>query len=273
MFESVIWLTGMPRSGTNWFGQILASHPEVRLKLCPLFAYEFKNALNERSTAEEWRVLLRQVYVTRGEYLDQEYLRREGLVPDFKERSENPGVLAIKSTRQHHLTEGLIEKCPEIKWIGLIRNPAAAIHSWLTNPYEFPKGANPATEWRTGQCRKNGVGEFWGFDDWKRVSALFIELEKRHPDRFRVGRYESFVQSAEASTRALFDWLGLDHAGQTLDFVRASQKTHAGHPRAVFKSPANAERWRAQLEPAIVAAIESELAGTPLARFLEPVAA
>jgi hypothetical protein len=273
MFESVVWLTGMPRSGTNWFGQIFASHPEVRYKLCPLYSYEFKNALNEKSTAAEWRDLLRRVYLTKSEYLDQEYVRREGLVPEFKDRSANPRALAIKSIRQHHLTEGLLEKCPEIKWIGIVRNPAAAVHSWLTNPLEFPAGADPLAEWRTGRCRKDGVGEFWGFDDWKKVAALFMDLARRYPDRFRYIRYELLVRSPEARILELFDWVGLDHAAQTIDFLRASQAKHMSHPRAVFKSPAVAERWRRELDPGIVATIEDELAGTPLERFLEPATA
>ncbi len=152
MFKNVVWITGMPRSGTNWLSQIFASHPDVRLKLCPLFSYEFKNALDEKSSALMWRTLLKNVYHTESEYLDQEYLRREGHVPTFEQKNERPSMLVIKSTRFHNLTPGLLKKCPEIKWVGIVRNPCASIYSWISNPLEFPNSADPYTDWRT-DCR------------------------------------------------------------------------------------------------------------------------
>jgi len=160
LFDRIVWLTGMPRSGTNWVSQIMASHPDIRMKFCPLFSYEFKNLLDENSSAEEGRDLFRKVYETKGNFLDQEHLRQDGNVPSFRERRKNPRVLAIKSNRFHHLTPGIIQKCPEILWIGLVRNPCAAIHSWLSNPLEFPSGADPTSEWRSGSCRKQQTSEF-----------------------------------------------------------------------------------------------------------------
>ena len=68
--EHIVWISGMPRSGTTWLSQIFASSPDVRLKFCPLFSYEFKNALTEQSTAEDWRELFAAVYTKKSEYLD-----------------------------------------------------------------------------------------------------------------------------------------------------------------------------------------------------------
>ena len=42
----IVWISGMPRSGTTWLSQIFAASPAVRMKACPLFSYEFKNILN-----------------------------------------------------------------------------------------------------------------------------------------------------------------------------------------------------------------------------------
>jgi hypothetical protein len=270
MFKDIVWITGMPRSGTNWLSQIFASHPNVCLKYCPLFSYEFKNALDENSSAKEWRELLKQVYYKKSDYLDQEYLRRDGYVPTFGQRNETPSVLVIKSTRFHNLTPGLMEKCPEIKWVAIVRNPCASIYSWLTNPLEFPAGADPRTEWRTGKCRKSGPGEFWGFEDWKAVSSMFFELGRTYPARFRIIRYESLVHSARKQTCSLFSWLGLNFPEQTVAFLRASQTKHVNHQRSVFKVPSSTEPWRHKLDPEIRHAIEAELESSLLARFLEP---
>lgn len=268
MFEKVLWLTGMPRSGTNWLSQIIFSHPDVRLKFCPLFSYEFKNALDENSEADEWWDLFKKVYKTKSEFLDQEYLRREGYIPKYSRRNQNPSVLAIKSTRFHNLTQDLLEKCPEIMWVAIVRNPNACIHSWLSNRLEFPVDANPLTEWRSGACRKNGPGEFWGFEDWKSVTSMFLELESKYPIRFRILRYETLVQSAQKQTQLLFDWLGFDFPQQTADFLNASQNIQNDHTRSVFKLPTTADRWQFELDTRISNQIMAELKDTPLEVFL-----
>lgn len=259
----------MPRSGTNWLSQIIFSHPDVRLKFCPLFSYEFKNALDEDSKAGEWRDLFKKVYDTKSEYMDQEYLRREGHVPSFSIRNNNPSILAIKSTRFHNLTQGLIEKCPEIMWVVIVRNPYACIYSWLSNNLEFPADADPLIEWRNGSCRKNSPGEFWGFEDWKSVTSMFLELESKYPERFRILRYESLVKSVLKETQLLFSWLGLDFAKQTKDFLIASQNTHSNHKRSVYKSSQSINSWQRDLSPVIKGEIDEKLKNSPLRRFTE----
>jgi len=216
----------------------------------------------------EWDEFFRKVYVTESEYLDQEYLRKKGYVPKFENKNESPSVLAIKSTRFHNLTEGLIDKCPQMKWVALVRNPCAAINSWLSNPLEFPDGADPQVEWRTGKCRKNDLGEFWGFDDWIKVTSLHIKLANQYPERFRLAKYESYVSQLQKEVNELYKWLGLELHKQTLDFIKKSQNTHVEHERAVYKSPVKTQRWRHELDPEIVNAIESELSGTELEQFL-----
>lgn len=266
--NKVIWIAGMPRSGTNWIGQIFASHPSVRYKLCPLFSYDFKNALNEHSNAAEWAALLQGTYDTRSEYLDQEYLRRDTLVPRFAEREDAPPVLAIKSTRYHHLLPRLLELVPGAQVVGIVRDPRAAIHSWLTNPLEFPADADPAVEWRSGRCRKTAVGEYWGFDDWKQVTTLYLDLARCYPERFHLVHYERWVENPLDKVGRTFAALGLDLHPQTANFLHESQSDHKDHPRAVFKHPSVASRWMKTLDPAIGEAIVAELEGTPLAAFL-----
>jgi hypothetical protein len=266
--NKITWIAGMPRSGTNWIGQIFASHPSVRYKLCPLFSYDFKNALNEDSTASEWLGLLQSTYDTRSEYLDQEYLRRETLVPQFALRDPQPEMLAIKSTRFHHLLPRLLKHVPHAHVIGIVRDPRATIHSWLSNPLEFPSGADPSSDWRTGQCRKTDVGEYWGFDDWKKVTLLYLELARRYPGRFHLVRYESWVADPLPNVQDTFSAVGLALHPQTEAFLCNSRSAHQEHPRAVFKHPSVASRWVGELSPSIAAAIKSDLHGTTLASFL-----
>jgi len=270
MFKRVAHVTGMPRSGTSWLAQMLAAHPDIRLKLAPLFSHEFKERLDARATAAEWRAFLAAVYTTPSDYMDQAFLRRAGAVPSFVHRNECPSVLAIKSTRHHHLTRHLLDVCPEILWFAIVRHPCAAIHSWLANPHEFPASADPLAEWRSGGCRKNHPAEFWGFDDWMMVTALFVDLSRQYPDRFILIRYESLIAAAESWIQGLLTSLDLDLHPQVTGFIRESQSRHSEDHRSVFKSPAHVDRWRHELNPRIRHDIEARVAASSLACFLDP---
>ena len=265
----VAWISGMPRSGTTWLSQILASSPDVRLKFCPLFSYEFKNALNENSSADDWSKLFREVYHTNSDYLDQNYLRNQGLVPTFLDKNENPHNLILKSTRFHNLIPNILRLDDQIRFVHIVRHPCATIHSWLTNRNEFPQHANPMEEWRSGVCRKTGPGEFWGFDDWKKVTAQALQLEKLYPERFKVLRYEDLVEETRKSTKNLFDYFDITYKKQTDDFIGLSRSRHDKNKRSVFKKSEINMDWVTMLHPSIVSACIEELRGTMLEQFLE----
>lgn len=269
MPKTIIWLSGMPRSGTNWASQIFASSPQIRAKFCPLYSYEFKNELDENSTPEDWEAFFPRVYDTQSDYMDQEYLRRDGHVPDFKEKEDQPPILFIKSIRFHNLIEGILRKHSGIRFVGMVRDPRAAIHSWLSNPLEFPKDADPVKEWRTGACRKTGAGEFWGFDDWKFVAGLYLKLQKEWPERFFLIRYENLVANPVDRTRELFQHLDIPFHDQTQSFLTECHQHHSDHKRSVFKKPDAINTWKNCLAPDIIKTIEGEINGTPLAQFFE----
>lgn len=266
--KTVVWLSGMPRSGTTWLSQIFASSLDVRLKFCPLFSYEFKNLLDETSSAEDWMKLFHDVYHRKSEYLDQDYLRKKGLVPDFPLKQSVPSHLVIKSTRFHNLIPGLLDMHDTLRVVHLVRDPRGAIHSWLSNPYEFPVDADPQAEWRTGACRSIGPGEFWGFDAWKHVNLQALRLQERYHKRFRIWSYENLMADPACCVGEMFDFCDLKVCKQTVQFLQESQSKHVSNKRSVFKKPANVASWKGKLDAAIVEACTREVAGTPLAQFL-----
>lgn len=266
--EHVIWLSGMPRSGSTWLSQIFASSPEVCLKFCPLFSYEFKNKLDETATGNEWQQLFHDTYHQPSEYLDQEYLRKKGLVPTFELRDTDPRNLVIKSTRFHNLIPSILSLHSSIQFVHLVRDPRASIHSWLTNPYEFPKGADPISEWRTGACRKTGPGEYWGFEDWKFVNSQALELQAQYPNRFRIVQYEDLTADLKLGVQRVFDFCGLPYHHQTETFLTASRSTHFENKRSVFKKPMSQQGWTGKLDHGVAEACLREIQNTQLERFL-----
>ena len=263
----IAWISGMPRSGTTWLSQIFASSPDVRLKSCPLFSYEFKNALDESSSAEQWDKLFSALYQTNSEFLDQGHLRKHGLVPSFEEKNEYPGHLIIKSNRFHNLIPHILKLNDQVLFVHIVRHPCATIYSWLSNPREFPAHANQSEEWRTGNCRKKGPGEFWGFDDWKQVTTQALRLSEQFPDRHKIIRYEDLVKNTERHASALFQFLQIPYGKQTQAFIELSHSRHDDHKHSVFKDPELKSKWEEKLESSIISECMSEIKGTELEQF------
>jgi hypothetical protein len=258
----------MPRSGTNWLSQIFASSPDVRLKFCPLFSYEFKNKLDETSTAEDWKIFFRDVFHRKSEYLDQNYLRNKGLIPKFTHNNCSPSHLVIKTTRFHNLIPSILDLHKAVLFIHIIRDPRAVIHSWLTNPFEFPSDADPLTEWRSGACRTNGQGEFWGFDAWKSVNMQAIEMQKHYPKRFSVWSYENLTEDTAKIVGKMFAFCGLKVGHRTYEFLKESQSRHISNKKSVYKKSANLRSWKGKLNTHIAESCREEITDTPLAKFL-----
>lgn len=264
----IVWLNGMPRSGTSWLGQIFDSHPDVRFRLAPIFSYEFKNVVDVNSNRNEWLRFFLEVYYSENSFMTQKDKRLEGIYPIFKNKLKNPSFLVIKHTRYHNLTKRILELIPEIKFIHIIRNPCATINSWLKATGEFPSNANPLVEWKTGSCRKSGPEEFWGFDDWKRVTSLYLNLQKHKPQKVFCVKYEDLVEEPVKYTQKMFRFVDLKMNQQTMAFLKDCHKNHQDNQYAVFKSKDVKDRWKEELDFNIVRQIRAELRGTQLEQFI-----
>ncbi|MCZ7574942.1 MAG: sulfotransferase [Ardenticatenaceae bacterium] len=269
MYRKIIAVVGMPRSGTSWLSQILDSSPQVRFRLSPFFSYEFKNAVNQSSSKEDYERVFQGAYQSSNNFMNQTDRRMSGHYPTFQQKENQPEFLAIKMTRFHNLLSRILDLFDDLKMVAIVRHPCGAIHSWLTHPREFPREADPLQEWRTGKCRKTAPEEFWGFEDWKKVTRLHLQLERDLPDKFRIMRYEDLVANSVRETVHLFAFLGLVYTAQTDHFLKLSQQQHCDDPYAVYKLPYVKNRWKEELDPRIRKEILAEIQHTDLARFLE----
>lgn len=269
MYDRIAAITGMPRSGTSWIGQIVDSSPNVRYKMSPLFSYEFKNQIREQATREDWEKVLRGAYDSEDDFMNQTTRRQAGEYPTFGDKQGKPELLVIKYNRFQNLTEEMLDLLPEMKLLAVVRHPCGAMHSWLTAPKEFPPDADPLQHWRSGKAKKSGYGDFFGFEDWCWVTRLHVRLAEERPEQLRLVRYEDFVVDAELETKALFDWIRLEYTEQTAAFLRQSQSSSVSGDYSVFRPPAVKDRWESELQPEIREAILSELEGTDLSRFLQ----
>lgn len=268
MIKKIIGIFGMPRSGTSWVSQLLDSSPDVKFRMEPIFAYAFKNEVNEHSTRAEFDRFFTKIFRSDDdEFMNQSKNRALGLYPTFK-KSKQPQTLVIKTTRFHQIVPTLLKlyDVEKLRIVIVVRHPCGAINSWLKHPNEFPNGADPQLEWRTGNCRKSALGEFWGFDDWKAVTKTYLNLERQHAN-LRIFPYEQLVKNLKVETKNLFEFADLENSEQTQLFIRNCQKTEIADSYAVFKHPDVTEAWKTELDGSIAQTIISELEGTDLERF------
>lgn len=241
-----ILITGMPRSGTSYVGQLFDSHPRTIFRMEPLFAYRFKNMLNNGSTCTEVKALWNSLVDVEDDFMDQRDKRLAGSYPTFSKKK--PSTLVVKTTRHHELLEKYLTCLPEITVFAVIRHPCGAINSWLKSPKEFrEKGCKTERDWRTGGCRKSGVGEYWGFNDWIEITKKFIRLESQYKN-FHILRYEDLVNETDQRLKAAFSLADLDYPTQTQEFIKKSHQEHVNDPYSVFKSPDVAYQWKNELQ-------------------------
>jgi hypothetical protein len=268
MFQNIVTIAGVARSGTTWLGEILNSSPVVAYRFQPLFSYAFKDRVGINSTREEYEAFLRELYVSDDPFLLQTDKRKSGVLPNFP-KNDSLEFLVMKKARYHYLHIRFLNYFPNLKLLAIVRNPCAVLASWMSNPKEFPIGSDPWQEWRLGDCKNQCKAEnFFGFYKWREATNIFIDLQTMFPDRVRLVRYEDLVEDPTNISESLFRFVGLPFSDQTKRFLDESSKRHTDNPYAVYKNKDVKDNWKHKLDPRIVKDIEQELMGTNLEAYL-----
>jgi hypothetical protein len=268
--DKIVAIHGAPRSGTSWLGQIFNSSEHVAFRYQPLFSYAFKGRLTARSKTEEIARFFDDLLAT-----DDEFVMQRGAASlagyELAFRKSEITHLTFKEVRYHEIIENLLVQEPKALGIGIVRDPRSVIRSWLHAPREFRSDWDPRIEWRTGALKNAGQPENWyGYERWKELASLFERLAAHFPERFEIVRYESLCANPESTVAHLFDKCHLRLTEQVLKFVEESRSRDDGSPYGVFRnaSQEQAEHVR-DLDPLIKLAIEQDLCGTSLARYLD----
>ncbi len=261
---------GAPRSGTSWLGQMFNSHPAIKYCYQPFFSHAFRGRADISSGTAALRALFSEMLVSNDAFVNQSGAARlSRRLPLFSK--EPPVHLVYKEVRFHDLLPSFLEALPEFKGIGVVRDPRFALASWFKAPREFDPAWSRMAEWRDASRKNRGLHENWyGFTRWRALASLFLEMQEVHPHRFKLIRYEWLVADPGAVMRELLAFCNLGMHGQTLEFIRESCSVGDDDPYGVYRSghAGTLHASRHGLEPEIAEAIERELAGTPLERFM-----
>lgn len=267
-YKNLTWIMGMPRSGTSWISQLFDSVPSVSFKLSPLFSYAYKNAINSESSKTEFSDFFDSILNSSDDFMNQTYRRTSGEYPTFDKKTNNAN-LVIKDTRYHNIILTLLKHFPDIKIVYIVRNPMAAIHSWITNPNEFPVTDDPLVYWKNGKNRKTSEEEFWGFDDWCKVTKMYLDLKTKYANNIYIIKYEDLVHNTEKYTKELFAFSNLEYTEQTKRFIDECHTHNNSNVYSVYKDPIQVlNNWKNSLPNIIKVTIQNELKNTELYNYI-----
>jgi len=270
MYEKIINIHGVPRSGTSWLGSIINSSPNVRYKYQPLYQRPIKGMISHQSTKQALKDYFDIIYYFTDKEISLSNEIEKGLAPEFITKMKSPKFLVSKHVRHHYLIPHLLMNADNIKIVGIIRNPCGVLNSWRACPpptyypeWDFLK------EWRFAPSKNQFRPEwYYGFHRWKEVTKLFIEMKNEHPTKFYLIRYENMVVDLFSEVSNLFDFCGLELTDQTRDFCNLSQTQTVPDPHSVYKGKKEIDDWKEELDKTIIQRIYYELKDTEFEQFL-----
>ena len=265
-----IAIHSVPRSGSTWLGELFNSHPKVSYSYQPLFSYAFKERLSLHSNSEDIDVFFNDLANVKDDFVNQVKARNTGKLPVFNNK-EKTEVVVYKEVRYHHLIEHLLDTSKDLKLIGLVRNPLAVINSWLNAPKEFRKdlGWQIDEEWQFAPKKnQNKIEEFNGYEKWKEVASLFLNLKAKYPNQFKLVKYNDLLCDTESVVKDLFVFSNLEMTKSTLDFIKQSKQKEVDDAYSVFKTRQIDDKWKTQLKAEIIDYINNDLKGTELETYL-----
>lgn len=264
-----IAIHSVPRSGSTWLGNIFNSHPGVVFKYQPLFSYAFKDYLTEDSDNKTINSFFKKIANTKDGFMDQGDEKSRGIIPKFI-KNGYPSHICYKEVRYHNILENMLQRSHDIKFIFLIRNPLAVLYSWKNAPKEFraEKGWDFNEEWQYAPSKNLDLPEEYnGFEKWKEASYLFLDLQKRFPDKVLILEYDALLNEMELKIREAFNFVNLEYDLQTVNFLKESISKNIDDSYSVFKIRESDTDWK-NLPEQIIDYVHNDLKGTSLEKYL-----
>ncbi len=300
----MIFLVGAPRSGTTWLGKIFDSHPDVLYRHEPDKELPSAASLDEAaalllvqswasdrtirtagkppSFPKSWRTTAGNLVHPLLAGLIRGASPWGGpTIPDMGDIGK--ANIVIKSV---HWSEGIhlgTRDVPTNRTILIVRDACGHVWSMMRgmrqNRFELRNGgALPINAIAAMACAERYGVTSRQFDDLPDVAryawgwVAFNESALTSLDglaNFKVLRYEDLCEQPEAVARDLFAFAGLGWHAQTENFLNRS--THYEGPSryyGVFQdTQAVAHRWRTEMDPADISAVEEIVALSPASRW------
>lgn len=201
--SEVIFVVGLPRSGTTLIEQVLAAHPEVE----GASELPYLNRVIGEESAR--RKLAFPQWVPTASASDWARLGRRYLQASARWRKQHPRS-TDKLPANWLLAGAVMAMLPGARIVGMKRDPLETC--WSCYKQLFAPGlVGFAYDFES-------LASYWR--DYDRLSRFWAELE---PERFRIQSYEAFVADPDAQVRELLQFCGLPFDESCLRFNEAQR--------------------------------------------------
>ncbi|MGA9335281.1 MAG: sulfotransferase, partial [Rudaea sp.] len=201
--SEVIFIVGLPRSGSTLTEQILAAHPEVEgaSELPDLNAVLQEESNRRRAPLGQW---LKEANESDWKRLGETYLVRTARWREKRPRFTD------KLPENWELAEAALAMLPGSHWIDCRRDPVETC--WSCFKQLFAPGR---------------VIWSYSFDElaiyWQECRRHMDYLSRRYPGSVRTQYYEALLEDAEGQTRELLGFCGLEFSPACLRFYDAAR--------------------------------------------------
>jgi hypothetical protein len=241
-----IGLFSVPRSGSSWLGEIINSSPNVTYKFQPNFAYSFERELEVDSSTEEIDMFFSCLLKCNDQFVNGK-ISISGEQRDLCFEKDNQTTLLFKETHFLNIIKNLLNKS-NTKIIGLVRSPFAVLNSWISTPNEFNPSWSIEDEWMTALKKNdNKKSHYFGYCKWKQACCMFLDFQKKYPNKFYLLRYENLIKNTTLEVKDLFDFCGLVFTNQTQIFLEKVTLQENKDAYSVFKNKKNDTVWQKKL--------------------------
>lgn len=225
MSEGPIYIAGLERSGTSLIYALLASHPNIAMFRRTYMWTYFYNRYGDLAQPENFercfaamqrykRILVLEPDFARIKAVflqgERSYARLFTLFGEQYAARAGKARWGDKSLNTERYAEPIFAAYPSARIIHMIRDPRDRYASALARWKVSRGGAGAATAmwlWSASMARRN---------------------QQRHPDRYRVLRYETLAAKPEATLRELCAFLGEPYAPEMLTMESAGYLTDKG---------------------------------------------
>ena len=201
--REVIFVVGLPRSGTTLIEQVLAAHSQVEgaSELPYLYRVVGEESNRSKRAFPDW--------VQDAQPADWQRLGEQYLHLSARWRTSKP-IATDKLPANWMLAGAALAMLPGARIVALHRDPMETCWSCYKQlfgkdlvgfAYDFPS-----------------IAAYWR--DFERLSRFWAQ---QYPASFRIQRYEEFVADPEGQTRALLDFCGLPFDSACLRFHEAQR--------------------------------------------------
>lgn len=260
---NLVTIHAPPRSGSTWLQAVLESHPNITTRFQPLFSYQFKGLVNDKTTVEQFDQFVSDLYTTDDPFIlsKSEFHIKNGITLPLEKKGDLT-TMVMKNVHNHNRLETMIKLSPNIKVIALVRHPCGTVNSYINSKSEY------YGDWKTGLVKNKTEDDFWGYDGWKRCVNILMKLKKEYPSNILFVQYERLVENYSLEFQKLFDFIGLNFDSSVVEFINKSRKpSTVKSDYTIYRDSSVSRKWVNSLDPNIIRFILDDVKGTVYETF------